>query len=69
MEQHTSPNEAEQQQLAALAPSASKRRCSSNTIDVCAEGARSSVSSEVSPSFLLFNSVDVVIRSFSRDWG
>ena len=51
MEQHTSPNE-EQPQLAALnAPSASKRRCSSNTIDVCAEGARSSVSSEVSLSF------------------
>ena len=35
--------------------SATKRRCSSNTIDVCAEGARSSASSEVS--FFMFDGV------------
>ena len=35
--------------------SATKRRCSSTTIDVCAEGARSSASSEVS--FFVFDDV------------
>lgn len=43
--------------------SATKRRCSSNTIDVCAEGARSSASSEVS--FSVFDGVGRVLRCAS----
>lgn len=45
--------------------SATKRRCSSNTIDVCAEGARSSASSEVS--FFVFDGVGRP-QSFVSAW-